>query len=137
VQGFDIGLTETDATIRVTIGSACSNNGDCDVAGDACVDGRCVVGNDVDGGLGTDCATNTDCASGACAGDSEGNHYCVENCDPTADGCPSGFDCIDTGNGNGACWPGAGGGCLNASGGTGSMIMLLALVGLLITRRKR
>lgn len=137
VSGFDIGLTETDAAIRVTLGHACKNNGDCDDDTAACVDGRCVPGSGVDGGLGTTCTSNPECKSGSCAGDADGNHFCVEACDPTAAGCPSGFDCIDTGNGNGACWPSAGGGCLSASGGTGSMMMLLALAGLLIMRRKR
>jgi MYXO-CTERM domain-containing protein len=108
--------------------------------GETCVDGRCVMGDGVQGGLGWDCAMNSDCWSGQCANDGQGEAHCVERCSITADGCPSGFDCIDSGQGdNGVCWPGGdeGGGCATDNGAAPGFLLALGLGLVFVTRRRR
>ncbi len=137
VVGYDIGGAAGDASVTVAIGSPCSSSNPCSDATNTCVDGRCVPGSGVDGGLGTTCMDNAQCKSGQCASDAEGNRYCVESCNPEADGCPGDFGCIEAGTG-GVCWPGAGGGggC-SSSGANGGVIFLgLGLGALLISRRR-
>ena len=137
VIGYDIGGTPAEVSITVTIGKPCGKASDC-AGGQTCVEGRCVAGSDVDGGLGTTCTTNTDCKSGQCGSDGAGNSYCVEVCNPGANGCPSGFGCLEAGGG-GVCWPGAGdgGGCSAGSGSAEAGFLSLGLGALLITRRRR
>ncbi len=140
ITGYDIGNTPAEASITITIGAACKKPGDCSSDTDTCVDGRCVAGEGVTGGLGSVCTKNEECKSGQCGSDGAGNAFCVENCNPEADGCPSGFGCIATGGVGGVCWPGAGGGgggC-NASGSSGGAMFLgLGLAALIVTRRRR
>jgi len=141
VTGYDVANTATTVEINVTLGMACTKPADCDKDTDTCVDGRCVLGDGVQGGLGSSCVMNTDCASGQCANDGQGEQHCVEHCSIAADACPGGFDCISTGQGdNGVCWPGGddGGGC--STGGNDAAPGLLLAFGLgavLVTRRRR
>jgi hypothetical protein len=72
--------------------------------GEACVEGRCVTGPGVAGGLGETCVEGDDCASGLCANDGLVKR-CIEICDPSATGCPAGFDCVRAGEDDGVCWP--------------------------------
>lgn len=136
VVGYDISNTTTTVEVNVVLGMACTKPADCDSDTDTCVDGRCVPGSGVQGGLGSTCADNTQCASGNCASDAEMNRYCVEECDPVANACPSGFDCVATGAA-GVCWPGAEeeGGCSSNTGAPG--FLLLGFVALLAARRRR
>ncbi|MBA3817494.1 MAG: Ig-like domain-containing protein [Deltaproteobacteria bacterium] len=139
VTGYDIAGTPAQLDINVTLGMACSKPADCDKDTDTCVDGRCVAGSGVDGGLGTSCATGTECASGQCASDAAGEMHCVEMCTPSADGCPSSFDCLPTAGDMGVCWPGGddGGGCSTGGNDAAPGLLLLGVVGLLATRRRR
>ncbi len=140
VKGFDVGGSPAEATVHIVIGAACKKPGDCANDHDTCVDGRCVAGEGTTGGLGSPCAKNEECKSGQCGSDGQGNSYCVENCDPAANGCPSGFGCIMSGA-SGVCWPGAGddgGGCSANTDGRGGLAMFgLGFAALLITRRRR
>jgi uncharacterized protein (TIGR03382 family) len=140
VTGYDVANTPATVEINVTLGAACAKADDCLKDGEVCVDGRCVLGDGVQGGLGWACAMNTDCWSGQCASNSEGEAHCVEGCSIAADACPSGFDCIDTGQGdNGVCWPGAGdtGGCSTGSNNATGFLLVFGLGAMLVTRRRR
>ena len=141
VTGFDRGGNMVKATVNVAYGTVCASATDCTTAGNVCIDGHCVAGPGMPGGLGSPCAGNGDCASGQCGSDTAGNSYCVEQCDPAANACPSGFDCQDAGNGTGVCWPGEedGGICSSASSTTsgGGVLLMLGLVGMFVTRRRR
>ena len=56
------------------------------------------------GGLGDSCADPTDCNSGVCASPASGQPaVCTQACDVTAQDCPAGFKCTDTGSG-GQCF---------------------------------
>jgi uncharacterized protein (TIGR03382 family) len=90
------------------------------------------------GGLGGECVSGTDCESGICA-DGEGGMKCTMTCAPGAEGvCPSGFECLDAGGGQGACWPESdGGGCCDASGtGAPTALFGFGLVALVLRRRR-
>ncbi|HEY4239771.1 MAG TPA: Ig-like domain-containing protein [Kofleriaceae bacterium] len=139
VKGYDgAGNTATDS-VSVTYGSACDNPSDCPNDTDTCVDGHCVAGSGATGGLGDACTGNSDCASLQCGDDGAGHQYCVVGCDPTANGCPSGFGCLSTGGAEGVCWPGAngggGGGC-NTNGAGGATFLVFGLGAFLFARRR-
>jgi hypothetical protein len=145
VRAVDEAGTQGSASVSVVIGPPCETPGDCQDAGDGwtCVGGRCVPGEGEIGGLGTTCEDDTECFSGNCQSDTEGNSYCVEQCDPDGDDCPGGYGCVETGD-SGVCWPGAGGGggCLSASSDFGSTPTLpiglgLAIGALMLRRRRR
>ena len=137
VTGFDVANTPAEAQIKIVIGAKCMKPGDCASETDTCVDGRCVAGEGVTGGLGSACTKNEECKSGQCGNDGT-NGYCVEMCDPALNACPSGFDCLASGN-TGVCWPGAGGGgggCNTGSDSGGAAFLAFGLGALLITRRR-
>ncbi len=140
VLAVDSRGTDASDKIFVIIGEPCTGAADCP-DGDTCVDGRCVLGPDQPGGLGKPCNGGENCKSGLCAEDSDGKR-CTETCDPTLQGCPGGFECLDVGGGNGVCWAndGGGGGCAVSGSGDGSeraawIAVLLALV--FVRRRRR
>jgi MYXO-CTERM domain-containing protein len=143
VRGYDLQNTPGSGFIDVVIGAPCTKPGDCG-QDKTCVDGRCVAAPGTPGGLGEVCTDPTMCASGICGNDGAGNAYCTEQCDLSANGCPSGFSCLPTGGDQGVCWPGgdngtSAGGC-NAEGGDASgpmMIGLGLLFALMIVRRRR
>jgi len=113
----------------------CATDADCS-EGHECFAQRCIVTPFATGGVGATCTGNTECESGECG--TQGNDSkCTMACSPGADGaCPSGLDCLDDGNGGGNCWPG--GGCCDASGrGAPTGILGIALVGLVLRRRRR
>ena len=131
-------------TIYVIIGEPCESDSDCE-DGEACVDGRCVLGPGSPGGLGETCESGANCASGLC-GQSGDDHLCTESCSPDLDGCPGGFECLSSGAGGGVCWPGggSGGGCSVSVGGGESgapatlvLLMLCALAIVVASRRRR
>jgi uncharacterized protein (TIGR03382 family) len=115
----------------------CSTDADCP-DGRMCFLKKCIAQPFAPTGLGTECASNADCDSGTCAMTSE-DAYCSMNCtvgDATT--CPVGLECIAAGAG-GACWPiPEDTGCCDASGkNAGSMLFGIALVGLVLRRRRR
>jgi hypothetical protein len=140
VTAYDRAGNTTKKVVNVAYGTACTVDSECSGEAMVCLEGHCVAGPGANGGLGATCGGNNDCVSGQCASDVDGNSYCVESCDPAANGCPSSFSCLETGPGAGVCWPsdGDGGGC-DSSGGNSSGMMLLALgmVGLVLFRKKR
>jgi hypothetical protein len=138
VIGYDLAGTPGEQSVVVAIGRPCSEDSPCTNGTDACVDGRCVAGEGVDGGLGTACTGNAQCKSGQCASDGAGSSYCVESCDPSKDGCPGDFGCITSGTG-GVCWPGAGdgGGCSSGDARGNVIFFGIALGAVWITRRRR
>lgn len=150
VVAYDTLGSSASDTINVIVGEPCGGPSDCD-DGETCVDGRCVPGPGTDGGLGDTCEDGADCASGLCGNDGT-NKYCTEACNPDADACPGGFNCINAGEGNGVCWPGGddgggeGGGCVIASDDasgerpfpwTGAGLALVVGLGLALSGRRR
>ena len=115
----------------------CSTDADCP-EGRMCFLKKCIAQPFAPTGLGTECVNNGDCDSGACAmGD--GENFCSMNCTiGDATSCPAGFDCLDAG-GAGACWPiEEDTGCCDASGqNAASMLFGIALLGLVLGRRRR
>ena len=137
VRAFDVYDQVTTAQIEVTQGAPCQSADQC-IAGDTCVDGRCVLGPGQAGGLGEVCTGNGDCASGQC-GDDGSAKYCAEQCDLGAGGCPDGFGCRESGA-TGVCWPGYddGGGCQAGGDGQGQLAALaLGLMAVLVAGRRR
>lgn len=116
----------------------CTTDADCP-DGRMCFMKKCIAQPFTDTGLGDACTTGTDCDSGTCAMGGSAN-YCSMTCTiGDAATCPSGFDCVDAG-GAGACWPTAeeDTGCCDASGqNAASMLFGIALVGLVLGRRRR
>jgi uncharacterized protein (TIGR03382 family) len=140
VDATDGGNNTASAAIDVSIGGgSCSSGNSCPMGQD-CINNVCVAGPGTPGGLGSTCTANSDCSSGQCAGDGTGAKYCVEPCNPAMNGCPSGFSCDATSGNAGVCWPNPNsghGGC-STSGGDGAIAFaMLALVGMLITRKRQ
>jgi len=139
VTAYDLSNNTAKATVNVVYGQACTNS--CPDPTQVCVSGHCVAGPGNPGGLGTTCMTNSDCSSNQCADDGQGHKYCVENCDPTMNSCPSGFGCVAEGGTAGVCWPGANngggsGGC-NSDGGHGTLLMGIGFALFVLVRRRK
>jgi len=125
-------------SITVMVGSTCTQDADCGGT-KICYQSACIDGPGGAGGLGATCATNSDCGSTMC-GTNGSTSACVIACDPANSTCPSGFDCLDNGQGGGVCWVGGGGGGGCEAGRGGSPISILFGLGfaaLWITRRNR
>ncbi len=103
-KAIDQGGLETDVTVNVKVQPPCMGNDSCP-SGTVCQMGECVDGPGTPGGLGATCTNGADCHSGICA-PGPGGSKCTEVCDPAANSCPDGFDCLSAGAQN-ACWPGA------------------------------
>jgi Trypsin len=119
----------------------CTVDTDCTGADQFCDHGTCAPNPFSPGGVGSTCTKDTDCASGSC-GAVGTDKKCTESCTPgAASTCPSGFDCLAAGGGNGACWPGAdggGGGCCDAqSSSSAPSFFLLGVGAILLMRRRR
>lgn len=131
------------ATVTVNKGSPCSDASTCN-DGQTCDMGACTWP-DPSGLKGDPCVRDMDCVSAMCANNgSEG--YCSETCFPGINNtCGDGFECLDTGGGSGACWPGdgdgGGGGCCSVGDDSAPSPGQLALFGLvagfLFVRRRR
>jgi uncharacterized protein (TIGR03382 family) len=135
--------TRTDAEKAFLIAHVpeleCQSDADCD-SGHECFNHTCIVTPFQPMGLGSMCTSGADCESGTCAA-GDGGMKCSMVCDPTAMmACPSGFTCLSAGSGatQGACWPESGGGCCDAggSGAPATMIIGIALVGIVLRRRR-
>jgi hypothetical protein len=145
VNSHMIGVTVADAGG----GPDCETNDDCP-AGFVCnAAGSCVP----DGGggdctsVGCACDDAADCASGLCLSNGS-ESYCSERCDPAADSCPNGTECVSTTGDDSVCWPGSGGGddgtgsdvvggCRVGGDDRGAAWLLLAFVGIARARRAR
>jgi len=113
----------------------CKTDAEC--PGQVCFQSRCIAQPFTDGGLGDNCTSAGDCDTGQCA-TADGDQLCTATCVVgQAGACPSDFDCLDTGGGQGVCWPG-GGGCCDA-GGRGAPTTMLFGIGFvaLVWRRRR
>ncbi|HEY0255711.1 MAG TPA: MYXO-CTERM sorting domain-containing protein, partial [Kofleriaceae bacterium] len=117
-------------------GLECDTDTDC-AAGNECFNHSCILTPFTAMAVGADCTANSDCQSGAC-GVSGDQSKCTMACALNTDGaCPDGLDCESDGNGGGLCFPG-GGGCCDASGhGAPTAALGIALVGLVLRRRRK
>jgi hypothetical protein len=116
---------------------SCTQDSDCPNMGE-CFQTACIAQPFGAMGLGSTCTSGTDCQSMACAS-GPGGMKCTMSCTVGSAGtCPNGFDCDGTNGTNGACWPaGNGGGCCDTSGrGAPTMVLGIALVGLVLRRRR-
>ncbi|MCE9577309.1 MAG: trypsin-like serine protease [Deltaproteobacteria bacterium] len=108
-----------------------------------CTNGVCVPDVNTPGGTGSTCTGPADCFTGDCVAGPDGMR-CSSDCAATgnAEECPAGFDCLPTTGDTGKCWPGANGGgdtgcCSTGGGGGGAGLMLFAVVGFALRRRRR
>jgi Trypsin len=116
----------------------CDTDADCTAADHVCFAHTCIVTPYSTTGVGADCTGNADCDSGTCG--TEGtDSKCTMACAIGTDGaCPADLDCVSDGNGGGLCFPAEGSGCCDASGrGAPTSLLGIALVGLVLRRRKR
>ena len=116
----------------------CTTDADC-AADKTCFQHACIAQPFATGGLGASCTTGSECDTGTC-GAGDGGMKCSATCTiGTADNCPSGFDCLGATGGAGACWPAStGGGCCDAGHqGAPTMLLGIALFGLVQRRRRR
>jgi secreted trypsin-like serine protease len=116
----------------------CDTDADCTEANHECFAHTCIVTPYTTTGVGADCMGNADCDSGTCG--TEGTESkCTMVCAIGTDGsCPADLDCVSDGNGGGLCFPGSGSGCCDASGrGAPTSLLGIALVGLVLRRKKR
>ena len=116
----------------------CATDADCPNMKE-CFLHKCIVTPFAPTGLGATCTGNADCDSQTCAMGAGGGK-CTMTCTiGAADTCPAGLDCIDGGTGAGVCWPPEdGGGCCSTSKSSApTMLIGIALVGLVTRRRRR
>jgi hypothetical protein len=88
-------------------------------------------------GLGAVCDTAADCDSSQCAESSLDGKRCSMTCSVSDESaCPDGFECLQASGDVGACWPSESGGCCDArGGGPGTIVLALAVLGLVRRRR--
>jgi uncharacterized protein (TIGR03382 family) len=116
----------------------CVADADCG-SGLICFEGGCIAEPGTDGGLGDECTGGGDCSNGQC-GSGPGGQFCTSSCSTSAGNCPGGFECLDTGGGNGLCWDSGlidGGGCCDASGQGGPTALLAFGLMAFVIRRRR
>ena len=114
----------------------CEYDSDCG-EGKRCFQKKCIKTPFTEGGLGSECANAADCAEAICANDGE-HAYCSATCNPTLDNaCPDGLDCIDTGQGTGACWPTDTGCCSSTRKSAPTAFLAMAFLGVMLGRKRR
>ena len=116
----------------------CETDADCSM-GHMCFENACIVTPFQPTGLGSVCTGNGDCDSGTCAMEGKDGKCSMTCVAGSATSCPAGFDC-DPAGGGGACWPHStdGGGCCDAGGhGAPTALVGIALMGLVLGRRRR
>jgi hypothetical protein len=116
----------------------CTSDADCG-ANRACFARRCIAEPFSARGIGTACTSAADCESSQCAESSQDGKRCSMVCSVSDEAsCPGGFDCLRSSGDVGACWPNDSGGCCDAGrGGPASMLVGLAVLGLVVRRRRR
>lgn len=139
VKVYDVFELAGEASVDVEMTGPCESASDC-AATQTCIGGRCVLGPGQDGGLGDTCAQPSECASRTCGDDGSGDKHCVEACSVSGNDCPTGFQCLSTGE-KGVCWPNAAaastGGCQSSSSAPPAALWLLVIGGLLVLARRR
>jgi hypothetical protein len=135
--GADTRVDAEEAFITAHVPLTCATDADCTTAGTECFATACIIMPFTSNGLGVTCTTNSDCDSNQC-GTSGDKSYCTQTCTPKTDNaCPSGLDCLDSGNGSGVCWPSEGSGCCDASGhGAATSLLGLGMIALVLRRRR-
>ncbi len=132
------GDTATE-TISVNVDSSCIEDAEClgDLLceGGVCVDPPEEPEPDLKA-FGEACGGSGECESSLCGESAEGN-FCTQTCDVSADGCPDGFECLQTSADMAVCWTEASGGCSVGHVGRQSTLWLLMLCLLFATRRTR
>jgi hypothetical protein len=116
----------------------CTSDSDCG-SGYECFEMQCIVSPYSPGGLGSSCGSASDCNSNDCVATNDEGQLCSMACTTGNDStCPNGFTCIADGA-NGACLPGSsGGGCCDASGkGAPTAVIGIALIGIVLRRRRK
>lgn len=130
----------TDSEVRTAVkGSACADASTC-AAGQKCEQGRCFWDPPV-GEIGDDCTYPEFCLSGQCSNTSINSEtaICTQTCIVgTANACPEGLECFDTGN-SGVCYLPTDGGCCSASTSTpwGPFALAGVVFGFVLRRRRR
>lgn len=114
----------------------CETDAECN--GGLCFQNRCIAQPFTDTGVGSECVASSECDSNLCAA-GPGGMRCVETCAPSTEGaCPDGFDCLEAGGGQGACWPkDEDAGCCSGSSGAPSALFGAGLIALVLRRRRR
>ncbi len=136
----DIGAATETPPITVTKGAPCATADTC-AAGQRCEAGKCFWDAPV-GQLGDECTYKQFCVNEQCQAISSGEQRCTQNCVlGIADGCPTGFECLETSATGGVCWPSDAidkpeCGC-GASGSPQAALLVLGLGVLLVRRRRR
>lgn len=111
---------------------ACTKDSEC-ADGMRCDDRACRYPAPTPGALGAPCTANPDCVHGTC----ESGGFCTVRCVSAQADCPAHFTCERAGGIDFFCTPAdEGGGCCDASGGSGAGSLLLALGVLLGCRRR-
>jgi MYXO-CTERM domain-containing protein len=130
ISVVDEGDRTATRTVNVNVLASCAGGVAC-ASGTVCFDEVCQPLTDGAGGLGSTCTTNLDCISGSCASDGT-DSLCTGACDGNS--CPSGFECLSSN----LCWPEQSGGCSTTDTDSNApALLLLALGGLLVVRRRR
>ena len=132
----DVG-TSTTQKVTVTKGAACQSADTC-LAGQKCEAGKCFWA-PATGELGDACTYPQFCTTGLCVGEQGGEQLCSKTCVPgVGDSCPMDFECLQTGPGQGACWPKEDDtGCCSTNREAAAQSALLAFALALILRRRR
>ena len=115
----------------------CTTDDDCPGSG-ICFQHQCMTAPFAPSGLGSACTGGGECETGQCASKDD-EQRCVLSCTrDQAGSCPDGFECAAAGDGGGACWPAADGGCCDAGQRGAPTAWLSAIViGLALGRRRR
>ena len=136
----DLGIFTDSAPVTVTKGAPCTDASQCAQFQSCDPTGRCVFPA-ATGALGDACDYGAFCTSMDCQADLSGQKVCVQDCqtdDNTT--CPGGFECYGTGsNGEtqGLCIVhDTGGGCCSVGGNGAPAVLLGAIVGLILRRRR-
>ena len=134
----DLGELVESPVVTAVKGAPCADASTC-ATGQRCEEGRCFWDPPV-GEIGDECTYSEFCLSGKCSNESltaDVSICTTQFIAGTADACPNGLECIETGNG-GVCYLASEGGCCSASTSTpwGPLVMGLFVVGYVLRRRR-
>lgn len=116
----DLEIESDSSTVEAVKGAPCASADTC-LKGQLCDAGKCYWDPPA-GELGATCTYNEFCMTGLCAGD-PGGQTCSQTCIVnSADGCPSGFECVPTDDVNGICLRPDSGGCCSVDRDRGTAL---------------